>query len=728
MTQVRVLFGSAVFLAAFLLFLVEPIAARQLLPVLGGSASVWITCLVFFQTALLVGYLYAHWLAQRPRSFFLLIAIALGIASAIAWSTLHASQFEGAEHPIWTVFRVLGAYIGIPFIVLSATSPLLQVWWARSESGPIPYRLYALSNLASFLALTLYPTVVEPNLKLHTQRLVWSVGFIAFALLLAALAFRMRSVPPIAEAVAAEPAAPPASLADKLLWVVLPMGAAMQLSAITAYLTANVAAIPLLWVLPLGVYLLTLILAFQFRVVLPWGIIARVMVVLLGALAYSLTQTNAGWPLWITILFFLIELFFACIFCHSEAFRLRPARSSQATLFYLLFAAGGALGSFLIGIAAPLVSTYNLDLPITFLVTALLALAVNWRGAWNQRLLWIVASAAMVALVFMVRRAYEHNTSVATRNFYASLRVTQDLFSYPGDTVRTLMNGSIQHGTQIFGTDELRRTPTTYYALNSGVGLALRYCCLSPDGRTNGAAEGGAGRTAGAKSPGASVPARESEAADLTQSELAPTALLAAPQVPRNIGVIGLGAGTIAAYGRSGDHIRFYEINPAVPPIARNVFTYIRDSAAQVDIVEGDARKSLAGEPPQHFDVLVIDAFSGDAIPIHLLTAEALALYRKHLTPNGILAFHISNRHVDLGPPIVLLAQSAGMEVRRFSVDEASGPGEYLSTWMLVTADPQFFDLPEVAPHAHIPAPRPGLKLWTDDYSALLPILNWVTR
>ncbi len=621
----------------------------------------------------------------------LLLVIAAHWPAPLPGPRCTPAQLEGAAHPIVTVFRVLGFYIGIPFIVLSATSPLLQVWWARSESGPIPYRLYALSNLASFLALALYPAVVEPNLTLHAQRLVWSAGFIAFTLLLATLAFRMRNVPPIAAAAAADPDAQAAPLADKLLWILLPMGATMQLSAITAYLTANVAAIPLLWVLPLGIYLLTLIIAFQFRFTLPWGIIARIMVVLLGGLAYSLTQTSKGWPLWLTILFFLAELFSACFFCHSEAFRLRPARSSEATLFYLLFAAGGALGSFLVGIAAPLVSTYNLDLPITFLVIALLALAVNWRGAWNQRLLWIVASAAMVALVFMVRHAYKHDTTVATRNFYASLRVTQDLFSYPGATVRTLMNGSIQHGTQIFATDELRRTPTTYYALNSGVGLALQYCCLNTDSGTNGAAEGGVGRTAGA----------------------------------RNIGVIGLGAGTIAAYGRAGDHIRFYEINPAVPPIARNVFTYIRDSAAQVDIVQGDARTSLASEPPQHFDVLVVDAFSGDAIPIHLLTAEALALYRKHLNPSGILAFHISNRHVDLAPPIVLLAQSAGMEARRFDVNDPSGPGEYISTWMLVTADPQFFDLPDIAPHAHIPAPKPGLKLWTDDYSALLPVLRW---
>jgi SAM-dependent methyltransferase len=549
---------------------------------------------------------------------------------------------------------------------------------ARLGSGQIAYRLYALSNLASLLALGLYPTVIEPHLTLHAQRLGWCCGFAVFAILVAFLAIKTRSATGVAsQAVLDDPCAPPAPLFHKVLWVLLPMGAAMQLSTVTSYLTANVAAIPLLWILPLGVYLLTLILSFQFQVALPWNIIARFMVVMLAGIAYSLTKTNSGWPLWVSLLFFLLELFFACIFCHVEASRLRPQRSSEATLFYLLFAAGGALGS-LIGIAAPLIFNYNLDLPITFLVTALLALAVNWRSAWSQRLLWVVASVAMLVVTFMVRHAYQHDTTVAVRNFYASLRVTQDLFSYPGATVRTLMNGSIQHGTQIFGTEQLRHVPTTYYARESGVGLAIRFCCAG-----------------------------------------------ALPNAPRNIGVIGLGAGTIAAYGQAGDHIRFYDINPAVPPIARNVFTYIRDSPAQIDIVEGDARTSLASEPPQRFDVLVIDAFSGDAIPIHLLTTEALAIYRRHLAPNGILAFHISNRHVNLGPAIDLLARSAGMNDMRVSTDSAREPGEYVATWMLVTSSPDFFAIPELAAAARPQESVAGLKVWTDDYSALLPLLRW---
>jgi spermidine synthase len=259
------------------------------------------------------------------------------------------------------------------------------------------------------------------------------------------------------------------------------------------------------------------------------------------------------------------------------------------------------------------------------------------------------------------------------RNFYAALRVKQN-FGFPGATLRTLTNGSIEHGTQIFGTDAERKTPTTYYAEDSGVGLALRFCC---------------------------------------------------EQRTRAVGVIGLGAGTLAAYGRSGDRMRFYEINPAVAPIAQNVFTYIRDSAAQVAIVEGDARNSLARESPQQFDVLVVDAFSGDAIPLHLLTAQALALYRRHLAPGGIIAFHISNQHVDLEPAIALLAQSAGMKAMRFSSLANEDRGEYSAYWVMVTDNASFLAQPQVAAAGRVPVFKPGLRLWTDDYSSLLPLLRW---
>jgi hypothetical protein len=671
MSGSRSLFGGAIFLGSFLLFLVEPIAAKQLLPALGGSAAVWITCLVFFQTALLVAYLYAHWLAHRSHWKVHCALLLLATASAIAWSI--QSIGLNSAHPIASIFFVLSVSIGLPFLMLGATSPLLQVWLARIQSGGIPWRLYALSNLASLLALALYPTLIEPHLTLHAQRLLWCCGFAAFALVSAVLTWKTRAQTQAhaGPTTIDESQIPTTPLSHKLLWVLLPMGAAMQLSAVTSYLTANIAAIPLLWILPLGVYLITLIIAFQFPRLLPRGIVTRFLVVMLAGLAYMLSQTDVTLPIRFGIVFFLVEVFISCLFCHSEAYALRPQRFSESTLFYLLFAAGGALGSFLIGITSPLIFSFNYDIVLTFLVTALLALAVNWSGGWPMRLLWSTASILLVALVFMLNTAYRRDTPLAIRNFYGSLRVRQSI-QYPGVIVRTLTNGTVQHGTQIF-SPALSRTPTTYYGADSGIGIALHQCC---QGRT------------------------------------------------RNIGVIGLGTGTIAAYGQPGDRIEFYEINPAVPAIAYNLFTYLRDSAATIDVVEGDARTSMAAESPRNFDVLVVDAFSGDAIPLHLLTSQAVALYRRHLTPGGILAFHISNHHVDLEPEIALLAKAAGMQAMRVSSAGNQETGEFSATWMLLTDNAEFFSLPAVRSRIRKPVENPSVHLWTDDYSSLLPLLR----
>ncbi|HEV2473632.1 MAG TPA: fused MFS/spermidine synthase, partial [Chthonomonadales bacterium] len=547
--------------------------------VLGGSAAVWITCLVFFQTALLVAYLCAHWMSTRPRWVLYFASLLVGCISALWWSVRGSFVVGDSAHPVFTVAAVLTSTIGLPFLMLGTTSPLMQVWWARLHQSAIPYRLFALSNLASLLALTIYPTLIEPHLTLKTQRVAWCCGFAVFASISGVLAWKARST---AEATPSRNIAPledvaPAPPMRKLLWVLLPMGAAMQLSAVTSYITANVAAIPLLWILPLAVYLLTIILAFEFPRLLPRSLVARFLIVMLAGLGYALSKQDSDWPLRISIGFFLVEAFIACLFCHSEAHRLRPQRASEATLFYLLFAAGGALGAFVIGIVFPLLFRFNIDLVITCCFTAFLAFLVTFEDGWNSRLLWGVATAAMVLQMFWINIVNQRNTTVAVRNFYGALRVKQT-FGIPGATLRTLTNGNVEHGTQIFGTDEQRHMPTSYYAEDSGVGLAIRMCCGTR---------------------------------------------------PRNIGVIGLGAGTIAAYGRRGDRIQFYEINPAVEPIARNVFTYIRDSGARVSVIPGDARTSLATEPPQQFNVLVVDAFSGDASPLHLLTTQALALYRR---------------------------------------------------------------------------------------------------
>ena len=678
----RTLFGSAIFLASFLLFLVEPMAAKQLLPIFGGSAAVWITCLVFFQTALLVAYLYAHWLSRndhqaRPvRMNLHLCLLSVALASAVLFAFAKLTQTNSQTHPFLAIFTALSLSVGLPFLALGATSPLLQVWLARLEKGPIPYRLFALSNLASLLALGLYPTVIEPHLTLHSQRILWACGFAIFALITSVITLKTRSSAGSTSAettqVQQTESAESTPLLRKLLWLLLPMAAAMQLAAVTSHLTENIAAIPLLWILPLAVYLITLILTFQFARFLPRWIITRLLVVMLAGLAYMLTQPDGSLPLGISILFFLIELFVACLFLHSEAYALRPKTAGETTLFYLLFAAGGAFGSFLIGIASPLIFSFNYDLAFSFAATAILALAVLWSSGWAPRLVWACASILMFALVFMLGRALHRDTPVAVRNFYGGLRVKQTV-GYPSATIRTLSNGTIQHGTQIF-SDELRKTPTTYYAEDSGVGLAMRFCCTGH---------------------------------------------------ARNIGVVGLGAGTLAAYGRPGDRITFYEINPAVEPIARNLFTYIRESGAQISVVNGDARTSLAAEAPQQYDILVIDAFSGDAIPLHLLTTQALELYKSHLAPNGILAFHISNQHVNLEPEVAQLALAAGMKAMRVTSAGSEDRGEFSATWMLLSNSPTFFDTPEVFNSAHKPAINPAVHAWTDDYSSLLPVLHW---
>jgi hypothetical protein len=668
----RNLFRAAIFLASFLLFVSEPMAAKQLLPVFGGSAAVWITCLVFFQAALLAGYLYAHAVsAIKPTLHIALLAAAT--CAAFYWSARPA-HFSGSR-PALDIFASLTLSIGLPFVLLASTSPLLQVWLARLEANPVSYRLFALSNLASLLALFAYPTLIEPRLSLSLQRALWAWGVAGFAVVVGAIAWRARSGAGLPRAQADEPA----PLRSKPLWFLLPMVAAMQLSAVTAHLTSNIAAIPLLWVLPLAVYLVTFILAFQFPALRVYrGILLRLLAVMLAALGLVLSHTDLSLTIGIAILFFLIEIFLACLFCHGEAYALRPRHASETTVFYLTIAAGGATGSFLIGIVAPLVFSGNYDLALTFLATALAVLAVVWEPAaawttaWPQRLLWATGSGLLVFLVAALHSVYHHHTLVTVRNFYGTLRVQQTVTEH-GDPIRTLMNGTIQHGTQIFSPD-LRTVPTTYYARDSGVGLAMLRCC---------------------------------------------------PRSTKRVGVVGLGAGTLAAYGNPGDSFRFYEINPAVLPIAQNLFTWLRDSKADITFAEGDARASLAMEAPQRFDILVLDAFSGDAIPLHLLTVEAMAIYRKHLAPGGILAFHVSNSYVNLEPEVAALAAAAHLQARSVRNAEDKQSGESRATWVLVTEDDAFFEQPAVALSAAPVAPRRGIAPWTDNYSSLAPLVRW---
>ena len=689
MPLVTILYATAIFLGAFLLFLVEPIVGKRLLPLLGGSSAVWITCLVFFQTALLLGYLGAHWLATRLRpraqalTYSLLLLLSLGQGVFGLGPRLHASTF----HPIVSVFALLTVLIGFPFVALAATSPLLQSWYVRECAGSDeerrhtpPYRLFAVSNSGSLLALVIYPWLVEPRLTLRGQSGLWLAGLVMFVLCCAAIMWRVRNS---TGALKEEQSSSISSVAgpavtDWALWLLLPACASLLLCAVTNHLSQNIAAIPLLWILPLTAYLLSFIWAFSGAGFYPRRLILCLLVAALGAVAYELwdkqfvpADKRLVLPMPWTIVLFCGILLLTCLVCHAELYRLKPG-PRYLTSFYLSIAAGGALGAVFVGVVAPLVFSANYELSCGLVLTVAVVLLATWKLGVPWRLLWSAGLAAMATLAVLQSRADRKDTIVQLRNFYGTLRVTQKFEPPAGNYTRTLIHGTILHGKQIF-TDELRRAPTTYYGHHSGAGLALDLCC-------------------GTK--------------------------------PRRVGVIGLGAGTLAAYGRKGEVFRFYDINPLVERVAKSLFSYLRESQAKVEIVLGDARLSLAAEPPQHYDVLLVDAFSGDAIPVHLLTEQAMELYRRHLNPNGILAIHVSNKYLELAPEVAQQAEHAGLQVALISSEEDDDAGVYASDWVLATADRGFLAQPEIAGVATPIKAIPGLRLWTDDYNSLLPLLK----
>jgi SAM-dependent methyltransferase len=682
MKQLTALYATVTFLSALLLFLLEPFAARQLLPLFGGSAAVWTTCLVFFQCALLAGYFYAHLLATRlnPRAQAI-THIALLTAATLSLAVRVQPNPEAVTwHPILTLFWLLTATIGLPFLTLAATSPLLQLWRAKSDPAKPPsWWLYALSNTGSLLALLLYPSLIEPRFAMRSQIVLWDAGFCIFAALCGALALQHRrrhaTIPVPTKRAVAESAT---EAKPSLLWILLPACASMLLCAVTNHLGENIASIPLLWIVPLAAYLLSFIVAFASERAWPRFLSIRMLALTLAIFAYLLYTSRNALPLQVSIPVYTAALFFACLYCHAELYRLRPS-GAALTRYYLLISFGAALGAIWVGVVAPNIFYANHDLAIAAIVLALSALAASWHSGWLPRLVWTAAAIALVYVAFFQANVLGEDTLVELRSFYGSLRVTETHLPPEAETTRTLYHGRIQHGTQLFGNG-LRTQPSTYYAHNSGAGLALDLCCHDANGEAT----------------------------------------------PRRIGVVGLGASTLAAYGRPGDTITFYEIDPLVERLARALFTYLRDSKAKIQVVPGDARLSIARDrtsPP--FDVLVLDAFSGDAVPIHLLTAQAIALYRRHLRPGGILAIHISSQYLDLAPQLALQAENAGLHAALIHSDADDARGIFAADWVLMTADRDFLNRPEIANVAQPLKQIPGLRLWTDDYSSLLPLLKW---
>ena len=685
--RVGVGFALAIFLSSSLLFLIEPLAGKRVLPLLGGSAAVWAACLVFFQSALLLGYLVAHWLVTRTgtRAQVAIFGVLLAVSVGQLVLALDPHLRADVAHPIVSVLWVLTALIGLPFVTLSSASPLFQAWFAhaaRASADPDgvstaqPYRLFAISNVGSLLALLLYPWLVEPRLSLRDQTAALAVGFILLLgvfSLIAALVWRAPVIPAPAHPTGeVEPMAHDDPVVNRVLWVLLPACASLLLSATTNHLSQNVAAIPLLWIIPLVLYLLSFVVAFSSERWRPRVVVAVLAAAGMAAVAYYQFKGDYYAPLIRVVATYSGALFLISVFCHAELYARRPD-PSRLTTFYLSVAAGGALGALGVGVVAPTVLTGTYEVIIGLCLAAALGVAAMWSTGWIVRGFWFAATVLMIVL--LVTRVRTHSSPgnlVRVRNFYGTLRVSQSTSAYYKATVRTLFNGIIEHGQQVFRVD-LDRTPTTYYGRSSGVGLALDNCCGNR---------------------------------------------------PRRIGVIGLGTGPIAAYGRPADVIRFYDINPAVEPIARHYFTYVRDSPARTEVVVGDARVSLAGEAPQGFDVLAVDAFTGDAIPVHLLTSQALVLYRRHLTPRGIIAFHVSNHFLDLAPVVEQLARHAGLKTVLVSSGNDSAHDLDSADWVLVTADESFVTNPIIArARETITVPR-GLRRWTDDYNSLLPILR----
>jgi hypothetical protein len=717
-------FAAATFLSAFLLFLVQPLIARYILPWFGGGPDVWTACMLFFQIVLLAGYAYAHLgidlvstgrIALRTQA---LVHCALLLAALGAlWFVVPSAAWKptSSYDPVGRILLLLLGTVGLPYFALSATGPLLQAWFSRLDhagNAARTYRLYALSNGGSLLALLSYPFLFEPLLTRAGQMATWSVGLMLFAPACIACAWLVArpTAAPAADVTSAKTtaraprdrragrdgAAPsrPAAVSAAggtatrigriALWIALPAAASTLLLAATNTLTQDIAPIPLLWVLPLSLYLLSFIVAFAgtavYRRWVAWP--AMVIGVALQCVALIFEGLGDAFPPLVRVAILSFALFACCVVCHGELVRLRPP-AERLTSFYLAVAAGGAVGGFFVGVIAPLIFVTFAELRIGLFACCALALLGRWfAGPLPRRLAWAGAAwAAAVAVLLWgpwAAQVPDMSTLYQSRDFYGTLSIEWIAPRGPDEPDQLiLMHGKIRHGLQLVGP-KWREVPTSYYSVDSGVGFTLR--------------------------------------------NTPPTA--AAPG--RHVGIIGLGAGTLAAYGKPGDRFRFYELNPSVMTLATDgPFTFLRDSAAKCEVIVGDGRLSLEREPDQHFDLLVLDAFSGDAIPVHLLTAEAFDLYCRHLRPGGAIVVHVTNAYLNLEPVLARAAARMGWSALLAATNPAPGRADYAnpSNWVLLSPDPTKTAAFVKAGGRQLTV-RPDVPLWTDDRADLLSILK----
>ncbi|MGD0579553.1 MAG: fused MFS/spermidine synthase [Bryobacteraceae bacterium] len=686
-------YALTIFLSAFLLFQVQPLIAKMILPWFGGSAAVWATCLLFFQTVLLLGYAYSHGIVEKlkPKQQRILHVVLLGLCLFVL-PIVPGTEWKPADPsvPVWRILGLLGVTVGLPYFVLSTTGPLVQAWFVQARPGATPYRLYALSNLGSMLALLTYPVLIEPAFSLRHQAWGWSIGFGCFALLCAWTGWKSQRAA-LDAAPAGENPAPSLSAAGetpderpsgslRLFWVALAACPSMLLLSLTSHMSMDVAPIPFLWVLPLALYLLSFILCFDAPGWYRRKLFLCLLPVALGVTVWLMgTQPGALPNVRITIALFSLAFFLCCMVCHGELSRLKP-HPRYLTSFYLMLAVGGACGGVFVALLAPAVFNAYHEFPISVGLCGAMTLGVLFREkdwpfrrdllGWPAILVFTLAALLFGFLGRMMRDTVKGSLFVG-RNFYGELRVRQYNGYYDWEGYRSLVHGSINHGEQ-YTNPARHKEPVTYYCPDTGVGRFM------------------AARVVGS---------------------------------PQRVALIGLGTGTLAAYARPGDFYRYYEINPMVPRIANTYFTYLKDADAQVDIMLGDARLSLERQPPQDYDLIAVDAFSSDAIPMHLLTREALQLYFRHLKARGVLAVHISNRYINLQPVLDRGAAALGKAARIFETEDNAEGTCYGTTWVLIASDPSVFAGPDYGP-GRPSTPAPWLPVWTDDYSNLYKVLK----
>ncbi|MDA7921850.1 fused MFS/spermidine synthase [Verrucomicrobiales bacterium] len=686
------LFVASIFLSAFLLFQIQPVIARYILPWYGGSPAVWTSCLLFFQVGLLAGYGYAHALVSFLRGKRRVqIAIHLGLL-VLAMILLPITPSEnlkpdGSENPVIGIVTLLALTVGFPYFLLSASGPLLQHWFSEAFPTRSPYRLYAVSNAGSLLGLISYPFLFEPLFRTSEQTLIWSWGFAAYAIFAAACGILFTKKATSHPTGKAPEDAVPSSVVDKILWVAFAACGSMLLLSLTNQMCQDVAVVPFLWVIPLSLYLLTFVISFdhsrwyQRRIWIPAVVLSVAAVVILINRQFA----DEEWHLGLQIAIYCGAVFFTCMICHGEVVRLKPA-NRYLTSFYLLISLGGAIGGIFVSLIAPVIFDGYRELHYALILLCLLTgieLFRSYRGVVKGALLalgsvaWLlIFSLLLMGLAFQIH-VREEGAVAVKRSFYGVLQVAED-YAGTEDHYLSLYHGRISHGRQ-YQSPEWEMIATTYYAEKSGV--AATFECLN-------------------------TPAGE-----------------------RHVGVIGLGVGTLATLSDPGDRVRFYEINPQVEEMAREHFTYLEKSDAEVEVVIGDARIMLEQElkrgESQQFDALFVDAFSGDSIPLHLITKEAFELYFQHLKPDGVLVVHITNLHLDLSDPVRNLANEFGYTASRVE-DWGEDEHTYYSDWVLISKDDTFQETLNQSGFVNgwDRALRPEI-LWTDDFCNLLDVIVW---